>query len=159
MKFSKRSNNNKHLRKQILYPGIRFDINGKRPISIRQPLELDELKLIVKMKCNIRLRSPKTEQIYQIAKHNTNQIKKELDKYPHNTIIRLENSYPYNLKPNLQHWVAWTKGYTWNDLNKLMCKKQLPFLDNAAFYWINDPKFRSISTIPHYHLIYKNKYK
>ena len=43
-----------------LYPGIRFDHNS-RLIQIMQPLDLNELKLIVRKKCNIKLRSDRIE--------------------------------------------------------------------------------------------------
>ena len=37
-----------------LYPNIEFD-NQMQPKAIKGPLDLDELKLIVKMKCDIKL--------------------------------------------------------------------------------------------------------
>ena len=41
---------------QKIYPGILFN-NKSRPIKVIQPLDLNELKLIVILKCNIELRS------------------------------------------------------------------------------------------------------
>lgn len=140
-----------------IFPGIRFD-NKSQPVKIIRPLELHELKLIVALRCDIELRSPRTARAYKRSNKDISFIKKKLDESSYQrTVIRNKNNYPYNLKPNLQHWIAWSKGYTWQELEQQLKDKQLPFIlnTNVKFYWINDPKFRSILTIPHYHLIYE----
>ena len=80
-----------------LYSGIRFDHNS-RPVEIIQPLDLNELKLIVRKKCNIKLRSDRIERAYQRSGKNTIEIQKNLDQYEGRTVIRLKNNYPYNWK-------------------------------------------------------------
>jgi hypothetical protein len=140
-------------RASIIYSGIKFDFNSN-PIEILKPLSLNELKLIVARKCNIELRSDRVAQAYKESDKTLTTIQSELDKYQGKTIIRLKNNYPYNLKPQLEHWIAWSKGYTWKDLEQQYFDKKLPFTQKTAFHWINDPKFRSIQIIPHYHIIY-----
>ena len=137
-----------------LYSGIRFDHNS-RPVEIIQPLDLNELKLIVRKKCNIKLRSDRIERAYQRSGKNTTEIQKNLGEYEGRTVIRLKNNYPYNLKPKYEHWIAWCKGYTWKEIEELIEYKRAPFIKNAVFHWINNPKFRSIESIPHYHLTYE----
>ena len=137
-----------------MYPGIKFNEQMK-PIKIIRPLDLYELKLIVRLKSDIELRSDRIRRAYERSGKDITQIQDKLDQHKGKTIIRLPNNYPYNLKPKFNHWIAWCKEYTWKDLDKLLEEKRLPFIDNAVFYWINDPKFRSIQSIPHYHLIYE----
>ena len=109
------------------------------------------------MRCDIKLRSPETEQAYQQSdKSPLGFLHQKLQQYPdHKTIIKLNNNYPYNLKPEYKHQIAWAKGYTWKEIENLVNDKRAPFTSNAAFYWINHPKFRSITTIPHYHIIHE----
>jgi hypothetical protein len=137
---------------QLIYPNIKFD-QLLKPIGIKGPLELFELKFLVTKKCNIELRSPRTARVYKRSGSITH-IEKMLNKYDFKTVIRRKNEYPYNLKRNLEHQIAWTKGYTWNELEKLYITKKLPYIQKATYYWINDPKIRSVKSIPHYHLIY-----
>src|ERR1700733_5447424 len=92
---------------------------------------------------------------YLISRRGPTFIQKKLNEYKRKTVIRLKNNYPYNLKPKFEHWIAWSKGYTWNDLEQQLQNKRLRFINSTVFYWINDPKFRSIQSIPHYHLIYE----
>jgi hypothetical protein len=141
-------------RASIIYSGIKFDFNSN-PIEILKPLSLNELKLIVARKCNIELRSDQIAQAYKESDKNLTQIQSELNKSQGRTIIRLKNNYPYNLKPQFEHWIAWSKGYTWKDLEQQYYDKRLPFTDTAVFHWINDSRFRSIQSIPHYHIIYE----
>jgi hypothetical protein len=138
----------------FIYPGIEFS-RTCRPMRIVKPLSINELKLIVALKCNIELRSEQVAQAYKESDKNLKPIQSELDKYYGKTIIRLKNNYPYNLKPQLEHWIAWSKGYTWKDLEQQYYDKRLPFTDTAVFHWINDSRFRSIQSIPHYHIIYE----
>jgi hypothetical protein len=138
----------------FIYPGIEFS-RTCRPMRIVKPLSINELKLIVALKCNIELRSEQVAQAYKESDKNLKPIQSELDKYYGKTIIRLQNNYPYNLKPQLEHWIAWSKGYTWKDLEQQYYDKRLPFTDTAVFHWINDSRFRSIQSIPHYHIIYE----
>jgi hypothetical protein len=141
-------------RASIIYSGIKFDFNSN-PIEILKPLNLNELKLIVARKCNIELRSDQVAQAYRKSDKTLTTIQSELDKCQGRTIIRLKNNYPYNLKPQLEHWIAWSKGYTWKDLEQQYYDKKLPFIDTSVFHWINDSRFRSIQSIPHYHIIYE----
>jgi hypothetical protein len=143
---------------QALFPGIEFD-HKLIPIKVKQPLQLYELEFIVKKKCNIELRSPRAARIYK-RKASIAHIQKELDqKDQSKVVIKRLNEYPYNLQPNLEHYIVWTKGYTWKEIKNLVKIKKAPFIHKAAFYWINDPKFRSVTTIPHYHLIYDKNAK
>ena len=87
-----------------LYPNIEFD-SQMRPKAIKRPLNLNELKLIVKMGHNIKLRSPETEQAYQQSdKSPLEFIYQKIEQYPdQKTIIKLNNNYPYNLKSEYKH--------------------------------------------------------
>jgi hypothetical protein len=102
-------------RASIIYSGIKFDFNSN-PIEILKPLNLNELKLIVARKCNIELRSDQVAQAYKKSDKNLTHIQSKLDECTGRTIIRLKNNYPYNLKPQLEHWIAWSKGYTWTTI-------------------------------------------
>ena len=136
-----------------LYPNITFN-RQYRPIRITGPLSLNELKLIIRLQPSIELRSRLTTRAYQRYRKTKNvnkDLQQILKKYPKKSITRLENKYPYNLQQPLKHYVVWCKGYTWKEIED---KKDLLYIKQAKLYWINAPKFRSITTIPHYHLIY-----
>ena len=106
-----------------IFPGIRFD-NKSQPIKVVRPLELHELKLIVALRCDIELRSPRTARAYKRSNKDISFIQKKLDESSYQrTVIRHKNNYPYNLKPNLQHWIAWSKGYTWQELEQQLKDK------------------------------------
>ena len=146
-----------HENKSTLFPGIEFD-HKLRPVKIRGPLQLYELKYIVQKKCDIELRSPRTQRAYK-RNGSIKHIQKQLDeKICSKAFVRWKNEYSYNLQPNLEHCIVWVKGYTWKQLEELNYQKKLPFTAKVAFYWINDPKIRLVTTIPHYHVIY-NKHE
>jgi hypothetical protein len=142
-----------HKNQSTLFPGIEFN-QKLEPIKIKGPLRLYELKYIVQKRCNIELRSPRTQRAYKrygSIKHIQKQLSEEIHS---KTFIRRKNEYPYNLQPNLEHCIIWVKGYTWEQLEELNYRRKLPYTIKAAFYWINDSKFRTVTTIPHYHVIY-----
>src|SRR5215469_9210127 len=124
-----------------LYPNITFNYRF-RPIRITGPISLPELKLIIRLRPSIELRSKRTLTAYK-RYGNIKQIQEELSKnHLKKTIIRLENNYPYNLQQPLKHYIAWCKGYTWKEIEE---HEKLPFINNAKLYWINTSNQRSIT--------------
>ena len=133
----------------MTFDNLEIDPKRKKPIKIKGPLGIKELEYIIRKRANISLRSIRCERAYKrfLTKHKGNHFPNLMDQK-----IKLKlNDYPYNLKPELKHYILWYHG-TWEGFEenyKNLCERH-----NPELYWINKKEHRSIET-PHAHLIIK----
>ncbi len=162
-----------------------FQEFSKEEKKSKQPITLEQIQEWVKNEQFDKFYlSSEIEEKYQVEKEEAIQkLKKKLKlKRAQNKHLRWvvqKNDYPYYLATDLEHWIIWDiKQKDWNK-TKLDFYGQIRKCDNyhdhasvlAQFsmanqvnwwereYWINPPQFRSISDIPHIHLVKKNRSK
>jgi len=133
----------------MTFKNLKIDPNTKKPTKITGPIGIKELEYIIRIRANIKLRSTRCERAYQrlLRIHKGNQFPNLMNQ---KVQLRL-NNYPYNLKPELRHYILWYHG-TWEGFEenyKNLCKKFKPEL-----YWINLKQHRTVET-PHAHRIIK----
>jgi hypothetical protein len=134
-----------------MFTNLKIDPKTKKPIRITGPIGIKELTYIIRTRANIKLRSNRCERAYQrflkMTKRNS---------FPNlmNYTYKLKpNNYPYNLRPELKHYILWYHG-TWEGFEenyKNLCEKF-----NPELYWINKREHRSVET-PHAHIIIKEQ--
>ena len=64
-------------------------------------------------------------------------------------IIR-QNDFPYDLEPNIKHYILWLKDESL-DVEIILLENNFIFNDNLIWYR-NSPENRSIKNIVHYHI-------
>jgi hypothetical protein len=78
--------------------------------------------------------------------------------------ILRKNDYPYYFEKNLEHWILWDTdtmySEPWEILKKDWNNRKLRSFFNKknkewVVWWINPIQFRSVSDIPHVHLVRK----
>ena len=131
---------------------LEFDPKTLKPINVKGPLTLEETTYIVETRPKIQLRSKRCEAAYQRHIRRFGNVNPVPNKYNYKLELKL-NDYPYNLHPELRHYILWYHG-PWETLESEY--KKLCRMFNPELFWINLPEHRTIST-PHAHIIRKER--
>jgi len=73
----------------------------------------------------------------------------------HQSVVVCKNSYPYHLKPSIEHWLVWCNP---NVLTEAEFLKSIPtlmksYFQNCKTLWFqNPPEWRSVKSVPHVHV-------